>query len=190
MLICNRVVLLSSGIWAFLSGQSQSLGGRVIFKTGCRSHTKRNYGHREGRVTPSDTEKSSFSKSVSLSVQFLSLRQLNVWQLPYFVCLSEEVLFFYLLLESTLESTCCEVYLGAGHHCSRSMEKNLHVIITWWEQPELFEVEGTGAECLFFISYPIVLVFPCQLSLTVFAVVLYIIHRLHLHCLPVFDKQG
>lgn len=33
------------------------------------------------------------------------------------------------------------------------MEKNLHMVITWWEQPELFEDEGAGAECLFLFSH-------------------------------------
>lgn len=49
------------------------------------------------------------------------------------------------------------------------MKKNRRMVVTWWEQPELFEDEGACAECLFFVSYPFVLVFACQLSLTTFA---------------------
>lgn len=135
----------------------------------CKRRAGRTDLLRQRQGTSSDTGRSSVFVSVSLHVGLLFFSQqwqfweLDVWQLPYFVCLNKVVPFFFFLLASwTLKNTCCEAVTCWDLICEQNIgagvrQKSLHVVIV------VGIVVARSCCCrrrhLCFISYPFV-IFP------------------------------
>lgn len=162
----------------------------------CKRHAEKNDLLRQGKGTSSDTERSWILVSVSLLVEFLFLSQqwpfwqLDIWQLPFFVCWNKFIPFFFLFPgflnpEKYLLWGChlLRLYLGAGCCCrSKTEEESACSYCVGISGQSL--LQWKKALLLYFISYPFI--FPCHLPLTTFAAVLYFVHRLLLFQIPGF----